>query len=194
MQHLKIVVVGDGAVGKTSVLVSYTTNSFPTEYTPTIFENFGTNTMVEDKCYGLDIYDSAGQEDYERLRPLSYPSTDVFLVAFSVISPSSYHNVKSKWIVELQHHCPDVPIVLLGTKIDLRHDKQIWKKLAELKLHIVSPEEGEKLRDEIKAAAYVECSALTQENIKEAFEIAIRAAIAAKSKKAKKKPKKCCFL
>ena len=67
----------------------------------------------------------AGQEDYDRLRPLSYPQTDVFLVCFSVTSPASFENVKEKWFPEVHHHCPGVPCLIVGTQIDLREDSQV---------------------------------------------------------------------
>lgn len=62
----------------------------------------------------LGLWDTAGQEDYDRLRPLSYPQTDVFLICYSVASPSSFENVTSKWYPEIKHHCPDAPIILVG--------------------------------------------------------------------------------
>jgi GTPase SAR1 family protein len=52
--------------------------------------------MIGGEPYTLGLFDTAGQEDYDRLRPLSYPQTDVFLVCYSVVSPSSYENVKEK--------------------------------------------------------------------------------------------------
>lgn len=68
----------------------------------------------------LGLWDTAGQEDYDRLRPLSYPQTDVFLICFSIASPSSFENVTSKWYPEIKHHCPDAPIILVGKfKLDL---------------------------------------------------------------------------
>jgi len=170
MQNIKCVVVGDGAVGKTCLLISYTTNAFPGEYIPTVFDNYSANVMVENKAINLGLWDTAGQEDYDRLRPLSYPQTDVFLCCFSVISKPSWNNIKSKWFEEIKHHCPGVPIILVGTKADLRNDDQFKGKC-------VTAGEAEQMRDQIGADAYVECSALTQENLKNVFDTAIRAAL-----------------
>ena len=79
----------------------YTTNKFPSEYVPTVFDNYAVTVMIGDDPYTLGLFDTAGQEDYDRLRPLSYPQTDVFLVCFSVTSPASFENVKEKWFPEV---------------------------------------------------------------------------------------------
>jgi len=190
MQNIKCVVVGDGAVGKTCLLISYTTNAFPGEYIPTVFDNYSANVMVDGRPVNLGLWDTAGQEDYDRLRPLSYPQTVVFLICFSIISPHSFENVKSKWWPEIQHHCPDVPIILVGTKSDLRNDPNMTQQLASKGLRMVSLEEAGSRAREVGAVCYMECSALTQEGLKNVFDEAIRAALN------KKQPKQegCCVI
>jgi Ras-related C3 botulinum toxin substrate 1 len=182
MQNLKCVVVGDGAVGKTCLLISYTTNAFPSEYIPTVFDNYSANVMVDGKPINLGLWDTAGQEDYDRLRQLSYPQTDVFLVCFSVIAESSLQNVKKKWIPEIHHHAPNVPIILVGTKADLRKDEGMKQDLAKDGRAMVTTKAAEDMSCDIGAAMYIECSAMTQDNLKEVFDQAIRAAQAPKKK------------
>jgi len=191
MQAIKCVVVGDGAVGKTCLLISYTTNAFPGEYIPTVFDNYSANVMVDDKAINLGLWDTAGQEDYDRLRPLSYPQTDVFLVCFSIISRASFENVKAKWIPEITHHVPGSPIILVGTKHDLRGDQNMINTLAQKGQHMVSQQEAEELAKSINAVKYIECSALTQEGLKAVFDEAIRAVL---SPAAQPKAKKGCVL
>lgn len=99
-------------------------------------------------------------------RPLSYPQTDVFLVCFSLISPASYENVRAKWYPEVSHHCPNTPILLVGTKLDLRDDPETMKTLSEKRLAPISYAQGLQMAKEISAVKYLECSALTQKGLK----------------------------
>jgi len=177
MQTIKCVVVGDGAVGKTCLLISYTTNKFPSEYVPTVFDNYAVTVMIGDEPFTLGLFDTAGQEDYDRLRPLSYPQTDVFLVCFSVTSPSSFENVKEKWFPEVRHHCPGVPCLVVGTQVDLRDDAAVIERLGRQKQMPVESEKGNRLARELGAVKYVECSALTQKGLKNVFDEAIVAAL-----------------
>lgn len=133
--------------------------------------------MVDGKPINLGLWDTAGQEDYDRLRPLSYPQTDVFLICFSLVNPASFENVRAKWYPEVRHHCPSTPIILVGTKLDLREDKETIDKLKEKKLTAITYPQGLSMAKEIGAVKYLECSALTQKGLKIVFDEAIRAVL-----------------
>ena len=175
-RDIKLVVVGDGGVGKTCLLISYSTNDFPKDYVPTVFDNYNESVMFnvdgkdEFEPINLMLWDTAGQEDYDRLRPLSYPQTDVVFLCFSVISKASFENIATKWIPEISHHCPGIPFVLVGTKSDLRQDPQFQSQQ-------VTQQEIEAFKQKCGAAAYVETSALTQNNLKLCFNTAIFVAL-----------------
>ncbi|XP_010548703.1 PREDICTED: rac-like GTP-binding protein ARAC7 [Tarenaya hassleriana] len=169
-KFIKCVTVGDGAVGKTCMLICYTSNKFPTDYIPTVFDNFSANVAVDGQIVNLGLWDTAGQEDYSRLRPLSYRGADIFVLAFSLISRASYENVLKKWMPELRRFAPNVPIVLVGTKLDLREDRGYLSDHA----GVITSAQGEELRKQIGAAAYIECSSKTQQNVKAVFDTAIK--------------------
>ncbi|XP_024964338.1 rac-like GTP-binding protein ARAC7 [Cynara cardunculus var. scolymus] len=174
-KFIKCVCVGDGAVGKTCMLICYTSNKFPTDYIPTVFDNFSANVAVDGNIVNLGLWDTAGQEDYSRLRPLSYRGADIFVLAFSLISRPSYENVLKKWMPELRRFAPDVPVILVGTKLDLRDDKGY---LADhMGSNAITYAQGEELRKQIGAAAYIECSSKTQQNVKAVFDSAIKAVL-----------------
>jgi small GTP-binding protein len=194
MENVKIVVVGDGAVGKTCLLMAYTSKTFPKEYVPTVFDNYSANVNVAGRTVALSLWDTAGQEDYDRLRPLSYPQTDIFLLCFSVVSETSYQNIKTKWYPEVMHHCPTAQVILIGTKVDLRDDADTLEGLREKNLGPISPELGENLAGEIKAVKYMECSALTMEGLKEVFDLAIKAKILGGKKTARKRGRRDCMI
>ena len=85
-----------------------------------------THTHTNSPFYATSLLTTptAGQEDYDRLRPLSYPMTDVFVVCFDVSRRASFENVRNKWFPEVQHYCPDTPSILVGMKSDLRRGAQ----------------------------------------------------------------------
>ncbi|GAB1223025.1 hypothetical protein ENUP19_0128G0001 [Entamoeba nuttalli] len=148
---IKIGLVGDGAVGKTTFLLSYTSQSFLTEYTPTIFDNFCQIEPVGNDIFNVSLWDTAGQDEYSSYRAGCYNNCnfDVFLLCFSVTQRSSFRNIKNKWIIELRKYAPTVPVIVVGTQVDLREDSN--------KDHI-SKKEGEKMAKELKAKRYVECT------------------------------------
>lgn len=180
------------------------------EYIPTVFDNYSANVMVDGKPINLGLWDTAGQEDYDRLRPLSYPQTDVFLICFSVVSPPSFENVRTKvrflfyssptgktgaakdrkagarrqsrrascfffsslnsaavahpltpsfsssqWYPEICHHAPNIPIILVGTKLDLREDRDTIDKLRERRMSPIAYQQAAAMAREIGAVRCV---------------------------------------
>lgn len=166
--HIKLVVVGDGGCGKTCLLISYSQGEFPTVYVPTIFENYVTNVKgPKNKIIELALWDTAGQEEYDRLRPLSYPDVNILLVCYAINSITSLHNVRETWTPEVKHFCPGIPIILVGTKMDLSSTSD----------SIVDFHEAERLAQEIGAVEHIRCSAKTTENINHVFNVAITSAL-----------------
>jgi Ras-related C3 botulinum toxin substrate 1 len=176
MQALKCVVVGDNSVGKTRLLVAFTTNSDPLEYIPTVFDNYSANVVVDNIPVNLGLWDTSGQEEYDRLRPLSYPQTDVFVLCYSVASPESFENIKVKWLPEISHHCPSVRYILVGINAEVRDDTAALAKMAERKIKPVTNQEGIKLAKTIKATKHMECSFASLKGVREVFFEAVRTA------------------
>eukprot|EP01129_Flabellula_baltica_P008489 TRINITY_DN337_c0_g1_i3.p1 TRINITY_DN337_c0_g1~~TRINITY_DN337_c0_g1_i3.p1 ORF type:complete len:200 (-),score=37.88 TRINITY_DN337_c0_g1_i3:71-670(-) len=177
MNTFKCVVVGDGTVGKTCLLMSFSFNTFPSSYVPTVFDNYNTVVMVDGNPYSLALWDTAGQDDYNRLRALCYPGTDVFLLCFSVTFPDSYDNVKNKWHGEIIHFNPGTPFLVVGMKIDIRDDPSVIQELSHANKSPITKEEGEQLTKDIGGVKYMECSALTQVGVKELFDEIVRTSI-----------------
>ncbi|KAL0733188.1 hypothetical protein Bca4012_009398 [Brassica carinata] len=150
-RYMKCVTVGDGGVGKTCLIISYATaKPFPTDYVPTVFDIYSANVMVDGNSTNLGVWDTAG-------------NPDVFLLAFSLVSKASFENVAKKWIPELRHYAPGVPIFLVGTKLDLRDDKEFL--LENSGAVPISTSHGVELMKLVGASAYIECSAKTQTNL-----------------------------
>jgi len=154
---------------------------------PTVFENYVANIQVDNHVVEMSLWDTAGQEDYDRLRPLSYPETSVIIICFATDKPSSLTSVTNKaaeymleypltfvqWIDELVQYCEGVPRILVGCKTDVR------KNVAS---DMVTTEQGLAIAEHIQAYKYMECSAKTGEGLKEVFEHAARASLLNKKK------------
>jgi len=191
MQSLKVVVAGDGAVGKTTFLISFTLNCFPTDYVPTTFDNYNAVYPFEGRNINLGLWDTAGQADLEKLRPISYKQADVFLLFFSVVNPTSAENIKERWVEEVKEHCPGVPYFLVGTQVDQRELPKIIEELSERKQKPVGKKDGKKLAKEIGAVDYLECSAKNMIGHREIFDEVIRYVV--NEYKKGKKPGKHCW-
>lgn len=169
--NVKVVCVGDGGCGKTSLMLTYSHGTFPTTYVPTVFENYlATVKTPQGKLIELALWDTAGQEEYDRLRVLSYPEVNVLLVCFAIDSATSLDNVVDKWIPEISHFCQDIPFLLIGLKGDLRKNPPANKTL-------VTVDQAKYVAANVGAVSYIECSARLSDNIAEVFDKAIIAAL-----------------
>ncbi|KAI0393027.1 putative RHO3 protein [Xylariaceae sp. FL0594] len=181
----KLVLLGDGACGKTSLLNVFTRGYFPTVYEPTVFENYVHDIFVDGVHIELSLWDTAGQEEFDRLRSLSYDNTDVVVLCFSVDSKDSLENVESKWIGEIQENCPGVKLVLVALKCDLRENNDEEEDGApdgaqREKKPMIDYNQGLDVARRIKAMRYLECSAMRNRGVNEAFTEAARVALSVK--------------
>ncbi|KAL4896459.1 GTP-binding protein rhoA [Aspergillus ambiguus] len=171
----KLVIVGDGACGKTCLLIVFSKGTFPEDYVPTVFENYVADVEVDGKRVELALWDTAGQEDYDRLRPLSYPDSHVILICYAIDSLDSLDNVQEKWISEVLHFCQGLPIILVGCKADMR-EPDMASELAKNNIVPVTTAQGQAVADKIGAFKFFECSARKNQGVREVFEAATRAA------------------
>lgn len=184
----KIVILGDGACGKTSLLNVFTRGYFPEVYEPTVFENYIHDIFVDGKHITLSLWDTAGQEEFDRLRSLSYSDTHTIMLCFSVDSYDSLENVKNKWVGEITNHCEGVKLVLVALKCDLRNNDT--EAITPNNIHnngntnsrnknnkLISYEEGLAMAKQIGALRYLECSAKSNKGVNEAFTEAARVAL-----------------
>ncbi|KAI6778778.1 GTP-binding protein rhoC [Emericellopsis cladophorae] len=175
----KIVVVGDGGCGKTCLLISYSQGYFPEKYVPTVFENYITYPVhpPTGKTIELALWDTAGQEEYDRLRPLSYPETDLIFVCFAIDCPNSLDNVLDKWYPEVLHFCPYTPLILVGLKSDLRYKRTCIDMLKTQGLTPVTTEQGMNVAQKMDAQ-YMECSSKEMVGVDDIFSRAILTVVA----------------
>ena len=174
-------------------MISYANNQFPEDYIPTVFDNYVVNLTAGDKNIELGLWDTAGQEEYDRLRPLSYANANVFLVCFSIVNPVSFENISAKWYPEVMHFCPEVPLIVVGTKLDLRDDQATLDKLGTQGHKPISTAQGEELARKIKAVKFMECSAKTGQQLKSVFDEAVKSVLFKKGNR-KRREGRCLIL
>ncbi|KAK9236888.1 small GTPase superfamily [Lipomyces kononenkoae] len=187
----KIVILGDGACGKTSLLNVFTRGYFPQVYEPTVFENYVHDIFVDGTALQLSLWDTAGQEEFDRLRSLSYNDTHTIMLCFSIDSRDSLENVQTKWVGEIADHCEGVKLVLVALKCDLRStagDDANGNRPGEGRRSYISYDEGLQVAQKIGALRYLECSAKKNRGVNECFTEAARCALSAKPKGAKDDP------
>ncbi|OBT95873.1 Rho GTPase [Pseudogymnoascus verrucosus] len=182
----KLVLLGDGASGKTSLLNVFTRGYFPTVYEPTVFENYVHDIFVDNVHIELSLWDTAGQEEFDRLRSLSYDDTHAIMLCFSVESKDSLENIESKWVGEIAENCPGVKLVLVALKCDLRENDDAAEEEPTApaagggKKECITYQQGLEVARRIGALRYLECSAMRNRGVNEAFTEAARVALSVK--------------
>ncbi|KAI0632270.1 P-loop containing nucleoside triphosphate hydrolase protein [Trametes polyzona] len=174
-EPIKCVVVGDDGVGKTSLVIAYTTgNVTPSDDLPAAAEKCTVTVTVREKSYDLKLFDTIGREEHDRFRPMFYPETDIALICFSVASPASFDHVRNKWVPEVQEHCrPGVRLVVVATQVDLRDDPKVLASLARQDQSPVNRDQGLLLAIDLDAF-YAECSAWTGEGVRKVCDEAVQ--------------------
>lgn len=164
VKNLKLVAIGDGAVGKTSLLMVFNHQPFPERYCPTVFENYVQESTVDSTVYRLHMWDTAGQAEFDRLRPLAYSDADIILLCFSLTDRNSFDNVPAKWIKEIDYYCKNAKVLLIGTKMDLRSDTD--------REHITDSE-AHSLAKKLGFYGYFPCCAKTGQGVDQLFDQAV---------------------
>ena len=195
VENVRCTLIGDERVGKTSILLSYQADTYPSEYVKTEFDSYSKRTKYKDLSINLLLYDVGGQADLESFEKLDRLQTDVFLLCFSVDDRTSFENVSTKWL-EMVKRCwlspedgqakksnrmseSDLmnPIVLLvGCKTDRKTDKSVIMKHSELVARpLVTSKEAVTLSKSIEAYKYMECSSRNGTGVVQIFTQVIKA-------------------
>ncbi|OAG30460.1 hypothetical protein NEDG_02002 [Nematocida displodere] len=176
----KIVIVGDGGCGKTCLLHKYVSKEFLSDYCPTVFDRSEIPYIDEltKRRIRLDLWDTAGQEDYDRIRTLSYLDTDLIIVCFALNSKKTFVSVGDRWKDEIEHFCKNTPKILVGMKADLRTKED---------QNLIPTKKAIDMAKQISAKGYIECSAYTGENVEEVFDMTMDILLERKRKRKSKK-------
>ncbi|OCT99446.1 rho-related GTP-binding protein RhoH [Xenopus laevis] len=179
MNSIKCVLVGDAAVGKTALLVRFTSEAFPDSYRATVYENTGVDVYMDGVQISLGLWDTAGNDAFRSIRPLSLQNADIVLLCFSVANHTSFLNVRNKWIGEVRQHLPRIPVLVVATQTDQR-------ELDHMRLPCINSMDGKQLAQDVRAKGYLECSALSNRGVQQVFECAVRTAINQAKKRARR--------
>jgi len=173
---LKLVFVGDSGVGKTTLLSSYRKGAFHDnlqegQHTQ-VLEGFTKPVVVNEKEYICLLWDTIGSPDFDRLRPLSYPKTDCFVICFAINDKQSFNNLKEIWIPEILAHTPEIPFIFASTKMDVK----------ETETELITPEEISALVESTEAYECVECDSKDMDSILNVFKASVKAIFAHEEK------------
>jgi small GTP-binding protein len=189
---LKFVVVGEGTTGKTSFIMTLSNGSFPQylhdQRSIPIIDSMEFKTIHKETQIKIELFDTAGQDDYDKIRPLIYPNTDVFLVCYSTMFPFSFERISTKWIPEIRQKSETLSpkIILIGTKIDLREEGKSVEKLKQKKETPITTEMGNQLKMEMNVDGFCEISSLNNFGVNEVINLAMEILFESKNEGSKK--------
>ena len=172
-KSISCIVIGDGYIGKSSLVKSFLEKAYKPACVPTVFDNFNTKVQFNDESYEFKIKDTSGQSEYNRLRSLAYSDASCILLCFSLADRNSFENIKQAWIQELHTYCPNKPYILVGLKKDLRHHQKTCTVLNSCTQTPISYKEGADLAKRLRkfnCRKYTECSALTCQGTSNVFD------------------------
>ncbi|EOB12170.1 Rac-like GTP-binding protein ARAC7 [Nosema bombycis CQ1] len=166
MKTIKVVVLGDNSIGKTWLVTTFITGKNPGGYTPTLFDNLGKRVEFKKKVYMVSVWDTAGNDEFTRMRSLSFIQADVFLLCYSMNNVRSFNSIQ-KWLDGLKDF--ECPIILCGTKCDLKDEE------------IIDPDVADEIATKNGLYAHIETSSVDYINVNAAFDKAIEAVVSPKN-------------
>jgi small GTP-binding protein len=173
------------------MIVSYIERKFPIKREDCIFSGFAPTLRIDNRTIHWVLFDTNGDDDYKRLRPITYTDTDIFIICFELSDSLSFIDYIKKWKDEISIHVPNAPFMIVATKSEIRDDKKMMKEFDDAGEEIKSIEWYNEESKKIGAEAYIECSAKNLKNLTEVFNESIRIAIKHKTSSKITKSKGC---
>ena len=176
--RVTLMLIGDNGCGKTCLLMVFRGDQCPPYYIPKVWIDCVKEQNIDDENIEVHVFDSRSHEDHDKLRTLCYPAVNLVIISYSIDSQTTFENVRKRWLPEVNQYAPQIPVVLVGLKKDLRDNGSTGTDTDEEAL--VSEAQGHKMKSEIGALEFFECSALKNEGVHKLFETVARIALAEK--------------
>ncbi|XP_060063046.1 cell division control protein 42 homolog [Ylistrum balloti] len=175
---IQCTLVGDAAVGKTSLIRAYTDNTCCKPPADTVFENYAGTSKYSNQEFTISVFDCSSKTDHESIRLFAYKDSDVFVMCYSVMDRESFDNIKSRWLPEVTYIMGKrLNLVLVATQVDLRESIDLDQDIP------VSKAEGHHMAEEIGAFSFIECSSSNQDCVQGVFEDVVQCSLKQKKKK-----------
>mmetsp|Transcript_11636 Transcript_11636/g.17228 ORF Transcript_11636/g.17228 Transcript_11636/m.17228 type:complete len:200 (+) Transcript_11636:50-649(+) len=165
---LKLVLLGDSVCGKTTLIHTFIKKEYPETYEPTVSEQESGNITIQKKKFKLSIWDTAGNSDYARLRPLAYPKTHSCILFYAIDNRESFDHVND-FYEEYRESEPETEVILVGTHVERRGKEEEGE--------YITKEEGEEKQEEIGASYFMEISTKSEKDARLVIENAVRAGL-----------------